>query len=270
MKIIELMKQQTGVLIGMVHCLPLPGTMNYGGSMDAIVQKAVSDAKKLESAGFDAVLVEPTLDRPMGMNRGALQLAAMSVICGAVHQAVSVPMGVSYLTPDCRDVFSIAKASGADFVRISAFVDTLRFSAGVVEPCAAHAWEVRRDGDMREIAILADIQVKHAQMVYPQSLEQSAYMAQAQGADAIVVTGNTTGQETPMDTIQRVSRAVKIPVVVGSGASEANISAQMAYAAGFVVGSSIKPQGDLFADVDPEMARRLVLARNTPGGRVHG
>lgn len=81
----------------------------------------------LETAGFDAVLVEATMDKPMGMVRGPLQLAAMSVICGAVHRAVHIPMGVSYLTPDCRDVFSIAKASGADFVRITAFVDTLHF-----------------------------------------------------------------------------------------------------------------------------------------------
>ena len=78
MRIIELMKEKQGVLIGMVHCLPLPGAMNHCGSMDAVVAKAVADAKKLEQAGFDAVLVEPTLDRPMGMTRGPLQLAAMN------------------------------------------------------------------------------------------------------------------------------------------------------------------------------------------------
>lgn len=197
MKVIERMKEKGGVLIGMVHCLPLPGTMNYGGSMDAIVDKATEDAHALETAGFDAVLVEATMDKPMGMVRGPLQLAAMSVICGAVHRAVHIPMGVSYLTPDCRDVFSIAKASGADFVRITAFVDTLHFPVGTVQPCAVQAWEVRREGNMQDISILADIQVKHAELVYPQTtLEQSAYLAQAQGADAIVVTGNATGEET--------------------------------------------------------------------------
>ena len=207
MRIIELMKEKQGVLIGMVHCLPLPGAMNHCGSMDAVVAKAVADAKKLEQAGFDAVLVEPTLDRPMGMTRGPLQLAAMSVICGAVHQVVSVPMGVSFMTADCGDLFAIARASGADFVRITAFVDTVRFPVGVVQPCAARVWEVRRNGGMEDIAVLADIQVKHAEMVFPQvTLEQSAYYAQAQGADAIVVTGDSTGQETPLETIQRARR----------------------------------------------------------------
>ena len=122
------------------------------------------------------------------------------------------------LTPDCRDVFSIAKASGADFVRITAFVDTLHFPVGTVQPCAVQAWEVRREGNMQDISILADIQVKHAELVYPQTtLEQSAYLAQAQGADAIVVTGNATGEETPMETIRRVAKVSKIPIVVGSG-----------------------------------------------------
>ncbi len=264
MKIIELMKEKTGVLIGMVHCLPLPGTMNYGGSMETIIEKAVRDAKSLEAAGFDAVLVEATLDRPMGMSRGMVQLAAMSVICGAVRQGTSIPMGVSYMTPDCGELFAIARASGADFVRITAFVDTLRFSAGIVQPCAARAWEVRRNGDMRDIAILADIQAKHAELVYPQTtLEQSAYFAQAQGADAIVVTGRTTGEETPLETIRRVSRVVQIPVVAGSGVNEGNIKAQMEFANGFIVGSSLKPKGDLSADVDPALAKALVDVRNS-------
>ena len=110
-------------------------------------------------------------------------------------------------------------------MRITAFVDTVRFPVGVVQPCAARVWEVRRNGGMEDIAVLADIQVKHAEMVFPQvTLEQSAYYAQAQGADAIVVTGDSTGQETPLETI--------------------------------------KPGGDLFAAVEPELARALVEARN--------
>ena len=263
MKVIERMKEKGGVLIGMVHCLPLPGTMNYGGSMDAIVDKATEDAHTLETAGFDAVLVEATMDKPMGMVRGPLQLAAMSVICGAVHRAVHIPMGVSYLTPDCRDVFSIAKASGADFVRITAFVDTLHFPVGTVQPCAVQAWEVRREGNMQDISILADIQVKHAELVYPQTtLEQSAYLAQAQGADAIVVTGNATGEETQMETIRRVAKVSKIPIVVGSGVAPSNVRTQMELARGFIVGTSVKQDGNLMAPIDLALASELARARD--------
>lgn len=262
MKIIEMMERQH-VLIGMVHCLPLPGTINYGGSMEAVTEKAVNDALVLEETGFDAVLVEPTLDRPSGMNRGKLQLAAMSVVCGAVKRAVKIPIGVSFFTHDCSDMFSIAKAAGADFVRVTTFVDTVIFPAGISYPHAVKVWEVRRDGDMKDIAVLADIQVKHGKMMYPEiALEESARFAQMQGADAVIVTGTRTGEEAPMETIQRAKRAVTIPVVVGSGVSAENIGVQMESARGFIVGSSIKENGKLEAPVDRALARQLCAARD--------
>lgn len=262
MKIIEMMKRGGKTLIGMVHVLPLPGTMNYGGSMDKLIHKAVFDARTLESSGFEAVLVEPTLDKPSGMRRGPLQLAAMSAVCSAVHQAVPIPMGVSFFTPDCQDVFAIAKASGADFVRLTTFVDTVVFPADIAYPSAVRAWEIRRQDGMQGIAILADIQVKHGKMLYPDTrLEESAFYAQHQGADAIVVTGSATGQETPMESIRRVRKVSKIPVVVGSGVSAENIRQQMTLADGFIVGSSIKLKGDLAAPVDADLAAALCKAR---------
>lgn len=262
MKLTKMMEKNRA-LIGMVHCLPLPGTMNYAGSMNAIIEKAVSDAKTLEKSGFDAILTEPTLDLPSGMIRGQLQLAAMSIICEAVSQAVNLPTGVSYFTPDCMDMFSIAKACGADFVRVTTFVDTVIFPPGISYPSASRVWEVRRQEGMRDIAVLADIQVKHGTMMYPNTrLEESAYFAEQQGADAVIVTGSATGQETPTDTIQRVKRIVKIPVIVGSGVSADNIQSQMPFADGFIIGSSIKINGKLESPVDEDLASALASLKN--------
>ena len=261
MKIIEQMKKKH-VLIGMIHCLPLPGTMNYNGSMDAIIEKAVADAKILEKVGFDAVLVEPTLDLPAGMKRGQLQIAAMSIVCSAVRRSVDILMGVSFLTPDCMDLCSVAKASGADFVRVTTFVDTVIFPAGISYPNATRVWEVRSQKGMEDIAVLADIQVKHGKLMYPETtIEESAYFAERQGADAVIVTGNTTGEETPLDTIRRVKDIVKIPVVVGSGVRKETIAAQMEAAEGFIIGSSIKEGGKLAKPVNEKMALALADAK---------
>lgn len=258
MKIIDIMKNN-GALIGMVHCLPLPGAMNYGGSMNAIVEKAEKDAKALERAGFDAVLVEPTLDLPSGMARGQLQIAAMGIICAAVRNTVRLPMGVSFFTEDCLDMFSIAKASDADFVRVTTFVDTVVFPAGVSYPSANRVWEARSRYGMKDIAVLADIQVKHGKMMYPDvQLEESAFFAVRQGADAVIVTGNATGQETPVEAIQRVKRVSNVPVVAGSGVSPDNVREQMKAADGCIVGSSIKKDGRLDAPVDEKLAAEIV------------
>ena len=39
-----------GSVIGMVHCLPLPGSFGYGGDMEKILSQAVQDAQTLEKA----------------------------------------------------------------------------------------------------------------------------------------------------------------------------------------------------------------------------
>ena len=43
-------------LIGMIHLLPLPGAPRWGGAMDAVLERAVRDAKALETAGLDGLL----------------------------------------------------------------------------------------------------------------------------------------------------------------------------------------------------------------------
>ena len=45
-------------IIGMVHCLPLPGTIGFDGDFNKIIDQAVQDAITLEKAGVDAIIVE--------------------------------------------------------------------------------------------------------------------------------------------------------------------------------------------------------------------
>ena len=51
-------------LVGILHLLPLPGSPRWGGSMDAILERAAADAKALEAAGLDGLLVENYNDAP--------------------------------------------------------------------------------------------------------------------------------------------------------------------------------------------------------------
>ncbi|HTE19976.1 MAG TPA: BtpA/SgcQ family protein, partial [Armatimonadota bacterium] len=51
-------------LIGMVHLLPLPGAPTWGGSLPAVIERAVGDASALQEAGFDGLMVENYADVP--------------------------------------------------------------------------------------------------------------------------------------------------------------------------------------------------------------
>ena len=97
MTILHRMGEGGKCLIGMVHCLPLPGTLGHGGDMEKIYEKALTDARTLEAAGFDAVIVENTTDMPYARNLSAGQLAALAAITRCVVQAVRIPVGVDAL-----------------------------------------------------------------------------------------------------------------------------------------------------------------------------
>ena len=51
-------------VIGMVHVAALPGAPVYGGSMQAIVDAALRDARALREGGCDAIAFENFGDRP--------------------------------------------------------------------------------------------------------------------------------------------------------------------------------------------------------------
>ena len=54
-------------VIGMVHCLPLPGTVGFAGDCEKIYAQAVLDARTLEESGVDAVIVENMGDGPFAV-----------------------------------------------------------------------------------------------------------------------------------------------------------------------------------------------------------
>lgn len=248
-------------LIGMVHCLPLPGTMGFKGDMKKIIDQAVHDAKTLEKAGMDAIIVENMGDTPFGVKLGTAQVSALAAVSAVVAENVDLPIGIDAAMNDYEAAISIAKAIGGAFVRIPVFVDTVEFYGGIIKPCARDAQLYRKSLGAEDIKILADIQVKHTHMVLPHvSVEDSAKAATDCGADAIIVTGTHIGVETPIEIIKRVKAVTKLPVIAGSGVKTSNVKEQLAIANGAIVGSSLKEGGKIDNPVSYELCRELVCA----------
>jgi membrane complex biogenesis BtpA family protein len=255
--------KEKAVVIGMVHCLALPGTPNFCGDMKKITDQAVKDAITLEKAGMDAIIIENMGDGVFGINLDMEQSCALAAISAIVAQNVSIPIGIDAAMNDYKTALSIAKAIGADFVRIPVFVDTVEFFGGVIEPCAREAMKFRKNLNAENVKILADIQVKHTHMVLPHvSIEDSAKSAEGCGADAIIVTGTHIGVETPIDIIKRVKKVTNIPVIAGSGVKTGNIKEQLGIADGAIVGSSLKEGGNIENPVSLELCTELINALN--------
>ena len=247
------------LIIGMVHCLPFPGTIKYDGDMAKIISQAINDAMTLEKAGADAIIIENMGDDPFNIELDNIQVAALASVSTLVAQKVNLPIGIDAAMNDYETALSIAKIINADFVRIPVFVDTVEFYGGIIKPVARKALLYRKQIGAENVKIFADIQVKHTHMVLPTvSIEDSASAAISCGADAIIVTGTHIGKETPIDIIKKVKAMSSIPVIAGSGVNKNNVKEQLGIADGAIIGSALKAGGIITNPVSYELTKELV------------
>lgn len=259
----ELFTAGSQTVIGMVHCLPLPTTAGFDGNYEGIIERAVQDALTLEKAGVDAVIVENMGDTPFSAMLNKAQIAALSAVTMQVRNAVKIPVGVDAAFNDCETNIAIAAITGAEFIRVPVFVDTVVFTDGIIYPCAKKCMEYRKAMGKEDIKILADVQVKHAHMLLPYiTVEQSAKEAADNGADGIIVTGTQIGEETPLDLIKRVKQVVNIPVFAGSGVKAENIKDQLQIADGAIIGSSLKEGGIISNPISYELVKNVLDGLN--------
>ncbi|MEG2441316.1 MAG: BtpA/SgcQ family protein [Acetivibrio sp.] len=255
------LEKKSQTVIGMVHCLPLPGSAGFDGDYNKIIEQAVKDAITLEKAGVDAVIVENMGDTPFAAKLETAQIAALSAASMEVKKAVQIPVGIDAAFNDCITSLSIAGIVGADFIRVPVFVDTVLFTDGMIYPCARECMNFRKQMGLERVKVLADVQVKHSHMLLSEiSIETSAKEAEGNGADGIIVTGSAIGLETPIEMIERVQKVVKIPVFAGSGVNAKNIRQQMQIADGCIIGSSLKKDGILTNPISEELVKEVVEA----------
>ena len=260
-----LLKQAFGaprVLLGMVHVPALPGTPRAGSSVDAAVDTVVAEARTWATAGAHAVLLENMHDRPY--LRGAVGpeiVAAMSVLVREVVRSVRVPVGVQLLAAANREALAVAHAAGASFVRVEGFVFAHVADEGFIEGCAGDLLRYRRAIGADGVRVFADVKKKHAAhaVTADVGIEETARAAEFFLADGVVVTGTATGEPARSSEVAGVAGSVGVPVLVGSGVTDVNISTFGA-ADGFIVGSAAKVDGHWAGALDPVRVRRLLDA----------
>ncbi|MBI2467334.1 MAG: BtpA/SgcQ family protein [Candidatus Rokubacteria bacterium] len=246
----------------MVHLAPLPGSPRWDGSLAAVVERAVADARALEAGGFDACLVENWGDAPFSAGRvDPAAVAAMAVAVAEVRRAVRLPVGVNVLKNDAQAALAVAAATGAAFIRVNVHVGAVVADQGLIQGDAHGTLRYRRllGTDTR---LFVDVGGKHAVPLAPVELEQVARDAAYRGlADALVVSGVATGEATPVGDVKRVRAAVPDrPLLVGSGVTPDSVADLLQVADGAIVGTWIKHDGRTANPVDPARVAALVRA----------
>lgn len=254
---------ETRPLIGMVHLPALPGSPRWGGSMDEVLATAVRDARILVDEGIDAVLIENFGDAPFFPDVVPPEtIAALAVAAAVVRAEVNVPVGVNVLRNDARAALGIAAATEAAFIRVNVHVGAMVADQGLL---VGHAHDTLRARTMlqTDTLIFADVLVKHATPLGKTDLGLYAEDAAYRGlADALLVTGASTGRAADLADIREVKAAVgSVPVLAASGVTDASVAEILAVADGAIVGTWLKQDGRTTAAVDPARVRALLRAR---------
>ena len=249
-------------LIGVIHLKPLPGAPGHHYGMDELIGLALADARALESAGFDAAIVENFGDRPFSAGRmDAASTAAMAVIADRIKRETRLTIGINALRNDALSALAIAAATGASFIRVNVHVGVYAADQGFIEGKADQTLRYRNLLGARA-AVLADVGVKHAHPVSEPDIARAAKDTAYRGlADGLIVTGRATGEAADMTDLQRVREAVPDRrLFVGSGVTSESVAEVLKIATGVIVGSSLKEGNDPDRPIDSQRAAALARA----------
>ena len=249
-------------LIGMLHLGALPGTPSASHSVETLIQQTSTEARIYRDAGFTALAIENMHDRPyLKGGVGPEITAAMTAVAREVKRETGLPLGIQVLAAANREALAIAHASGSDFVRVEGFVYAHVADEGVIESCAGDLLRYRRTIAAERVLVFADIKKKHSAHAITADVPivETARAAEFFLADGVIVTGAATGEPASPDEVRDVAGAVRVPVLVGSGITPANLR-QFAAAHGFIVGSSVKQGGVWCNPMDREAVRALAAA----------
>ena len=226
----------------MIHLPPLPGYVDSPG-IEQVIRQAVADLHTLQAGGVDGVLVENEYDRPHRIKASAETVEAMTrVTREIVRESRNMAVGCEILLHDPEASLAVAAATGADFIRVDYFVDRMtrpEYGEFDIDPDGLLRYRSSIGAD--DVLILADIQVKYAEMVEPRPIRASAELAREKGADAVVVTGDASGHPPSIGDLQQA--AAGLPVLIGSGLDATNAKALLAECDGAIVGTSIMSNG---------------------------
>ncbi|SFC33609.1 hypothetical protein SAMN05444422_10768 [Halobiforma haloterrestris] len=250
-------------VIGMIHLPPLPGAPGFDGDRGLVRERALADARRLVAGGVDGIVLENFGDAPFHPDSVPKHVVAeMTAVAAAVRREVDVPLGVNVLRNDAEAALSIAAAVDAAFVRVNVHVGTAATDQGVLEGQAHETMRLRERLEA-DVAVLADVHVKHATPIGDAGVERAARETVGRGrADGVLVSGSGTGREAALEDVRRVAAAVpETPVLVGSGVTAETVGDCLeAGADGVVVGTALKDGGETTNAVDPERVGRVMTA----------
>lgn len=251
-------------LVAMIHLPPLPGAANYDATpVREMARAAAAEARVLETAGFDGVMIQNTHDRPARVKLPTGSVAALTAITNTVRDAVTFEIGVNAHKNDAEAALAVAASCGASFVRIKVLVGAVIGPEGIVEGVAERALDLRREY-ANGIEIWADLYELTSWPVAITSTENLADLATRFGhADRLIVTDPTV--EASREAAKRVRSASPLPVFIGGRTTAENIHDALDSSDGVIVGTCLRKSSRTDNALDEEAVHKFMRAARAAG-----
>ena len=253
-------------VIGMVHLPPLPDAPDFESNREGIRERMCRDASALEAGGVDGIMLENFGDAPFYPDRVPRHVVAeITALAATLRDQVSIPFGVNVLRNDVRSAIGIAAATGGAFVRVNVHTGARLTDQGIVKGTAHETLRLRERLDA-EVAVFADLNVKHSAPLAQRPVEQTlGDLVERGGADAVVVSGTGTGAAVDKDVLDRVvkhrdARGLDVPILIGSGVTPETAPDLLSLADGAIVGTALKHDDETTGPVDERAVERLVAS----------
>jgi membrane complex biogenesis BtpA family protein len=252
-------------LIGVVHLPPLPGSPRHELSLKEIYERALRDAEAYSTGGMDGIIIENYGDAPFYPNRvGPETVSSMVYIATRLIEKIDLPLGINVLRNDAFATLSIAYAVGGKFARVNILSGVVITDQGLIESKAYKVLRFRKALGAKDVKLFADVHVKHAIRLEERPVELEAYeLLNRSLADALIVTGESTGMEADISKIRKIKE--KIPqskVLAGSGVNKNNLPKYLTICDGIIVGTALKKNEITDNPVDLTRVKEFVKTKN--------
>ncbi|ATA18434.1 hypothetical protein EDC48_103227 [Gibbsiella quercinecans] len=256
------------VVIGVIHCAPFPGAPKYRGkTVGDITDRALYDAENYLSGGVHGLIIENHGDIPFSKPEdiGPETAALMAVITDNIRRRFQVPLGINVLANAAVPALATALAGGADFIRVNQWANAYIANEGFIEGAAAKALRYRSQLRAEHIRVFADSHVKHGShaIVADRTIAELTRDVEFFDADAVIATGQRTGDSATLSEIDDIRSATSLPLLVGSGVTPGNVVEILGRTQGVIVASALKQDGVWWNPVDPARVKHFMSVAKT-------
>lgn len=245
----------------MIHVPALPGTPNHLLSVSQIIDLVLQEANIYLDAGIDGLMIENMHDVPyLKQKVGPEIIASMTAVAVELRKLTTNPLGLQLLAAANQQALAVAQAAQFDFIRAEGFVYGHLADEGYIDSCAGKLLRYRKKIGAENIAIYTDVKKKHSShaLTSDVSLAETVKTAEYFLSDGIIITGSSTGEAALVEEVKTAYASTNLPILIGSGISAENLEIYWPYADAFIVGSSLKVNGDWRNGVDKIRVKQLM------------